>query len=199
MLSLPTGFLWELAPSFGLAAVAVIAAHCFRRFLIKRMLRWGDFSHRIERLSFFWPWVLGLYVVLTHLPGPPRAVRYIDKVLDLYLYATGTLMAIHLSLWVLQRFLTEQGIVAPVSKTVHKGIYALFVLVGTLLLFLRIDVPVSPFLTVIGIGGLATVLAFQETLSDTAAGYHLLSERRLRIGDRIRLHSGEEGIVQEVL
>lgn len=194
----PEEFPWELAFLVGLTAAVMLAAHFLRKFLLRQLSAEGDLGRRIERLSAYWPWVLGLYVLLTHVPHPPRVLKHADKLLDLYLFATGTLIAIELTVWVIQRFLIEKGIAAPISKSVYKGMYAVFFLLGGLLLFLKIDFPVSPILTVLGIGGLATVLAFQDTLSDTAAGYHLLTERRFRVGDRIRLHSGEEGTVLEV-
>ncbi|NKE70086.1 trehalose-6-phosphate synthase [Candidatus Manganitrophus noduliformans] len=201
MTKLLEAFPWELAFLFGLAGVVMASAHFLRKFLLRQLTAsedLGDLARRMGRLSYYWPSVLGVYVLLTHLPDQPRALKHADKLLDLYLFATGTLMAIEFSIWVIRRFLREKGIAAPISKSVFNGVYALFVLLGVLLLFLKIDFPISPILTVIGIGGLATVLAFQDTLSDTAAGYHLLAERRLRVGDRIRLHSGEEGTVLEV-
>lgn len=198
MPNVPDEFPWEWVFLFGLTSVVMIAARLLRRFLLRQLGSSGELARRLERLSYYWPWVLGVYVLLTHLPHPPRLLKHADKLLDLYLFATGTLMAIDFTTWVIQRFLNEKGISTPISRSVYKGIYALFFLLGGLLLFRKLDFPISPILTVVGIGGLATVLAFQDTLSDTAAGYHLLAERRLRVGDRIRLHSGEEGTVLEV-
>ncbi|MFY9271103.1 MAG: trehalose-6-phosphate synthase [Candidatus Manganitrophaceae bacterium] len=172
--------------------------HLLRRFLLKQIRPWKDLAERIERLSYYWPLALGLYFLWANLPLKYPLLRHADLLLDLYLYPTGALMAIHLTLWVFQKFLSEKEISTPITKAVQNGVYAFFFLLGALFLLLKIHLPISPLLTVLGIGGLAAILAFQETLSDTAAGYQLLSERRLRVGDRIRLHSGEEGTVLDV-
>ncbi|TLY18330.1 MAG: mechanosensitive ion channel, partial [Nitrospirae bacterium] len=53
-------------------------------------------------------------------------------------------------------------------------------------------------LTALGVGGLAVALALQETLSNFFAGVHLLLEKPLRVGDFVKLESGQEGYVVDI-
>jgi small-conductance mechanosensitive channel len=53
-------------------------------------------------------------------------------------------------------------------------------------------------LTALGVGGLAVALALQDSLSNLFAGMHLLMERPIRVGDYIKISSGEEGFVSDI-
>ena len=50
----------------------------------------------------------------------------------------------------------------------------------------------------LGIGSLAVGLALQDTLSNLFAGFYLTLDRPARVGDYIRLESGEEGYVETI-
>jgi small-conductance mechanosensitive channel len=56
----------------------------------------------------------------------------------------------------------------------------------------------TPLLTAFGVGGLAVALALQDTLSNLFAGFYVSISRLLRIGDYIKLSSGEEGYVTDI-
>lgn len=83
--------------------------------------------------------------------------------------------------------------------TLIRKIGNVFVLGIGLLCILRVaGVDISPLLASGAIGGLAIALAAQDTFSNLFAGYFLIIDRPIRVGDFIRLESGEEGYVQEI-
>lgn len=45
---------------------------------------------------------------------------------------------------------------------------------------------------------LAVALALQDTLSNLFAGFHILASHQIKIGDYIKLESGEEGFVTDI-
>ena len=71
-------------------------------------------------------------------------------------------------------------------------------IIGGLVLLSGLGISVTPLLTALGVGGLAVALALQDTLSNFFAGIHLLMERPIRVGDFIRLESGQEGYVEDI-
>jgi small-conductance mechanosensitive channel len=81
------------------------------------------------------------------------------------------------------------------------GLTLLFV---TILLVLNIhEVSVSPLLASAGIAGIAIGLAAKETLSDILAGIFLITDRPMRVGDRVKIerigqHWGGWGDVLDV-
>ena len=60
------------------------------------------------------------------------------------------------------------------------------------------DVSLTPLLTTLGVGGLAVALALQDTLSNLFAGFYVSVSGLVRIGDYIRLSSGEEGYISDI-
>jgi small-conductance mechanosensitive channel len=48
------------------------------------------------------------------------------------------------------------------------------------------------------VGGLAVALALQDTLANLFAGIHILVEKSIRVGDFIRLETGQEGRVEDI-
>ena len=71
-------------------------------------------------------------------------------------------------------------------------------IVGILVMLSGLGVSITPILTALGVGGLAVALALQDTLSNFFAGLHLLMDKPLRVGDFVKLESGQEGYVEDI-
>jgi small-conductance mechanosensitive channel len=71
-------------------------------------------------------------------------------------------------------------------------------LLGLLFLLNYLDVDIRPLLTALGVGGLAVALALQGTLSNLFAGLYISASSQIRVGDYIKLESGEEGFVVDI-
>ena len=56
----------------------------------------------------------------------------------------------------------------------------------------------TPLLTALGVGGLAVALALQDTLSNLFGGFYVTVAGQIRLGDYIRLNSGEEGFITDI-
>ncbi len=56
----------------------------------------------------------------------------------------------------------------------------------------------GPALAALGVAGLAVSLALQSTLTDLISGIQIIVARQVRIGDYVRLSSGEEGYVTDI-
>lgn len=70
--------------------------------------------------------------------------------------------------------------------------------IGVLVALQSLDIPITPVLGALGVGGLAVALALQGTLSNFFGGVHLLMSRKIRPGDFIRLDGSEEGTVLDI-
>jgi small-conductance mechanosensitive channel len=57
---------------------------------------------------------------------------------------------------------------------------------------------IKTILTALGIGGLAVALALQDTLSNLFAGFYVAVARQIRLGDYVKLNTGEEGYVSDI-
>jgi small-conductance mechanosensitive channel len=57
---------------------------------------------------------------------------------------------------------------------------------------------IAPFLTALGVGGLAISLALKDTLSDFFAGLHILLSQKVKPGDFVEMDSGHMGYVRNI-
>ena len=69
---------------------------------------------------------------------------------------------------------------------------------GLLVLLQALGLSITPLLTALGVGGLAVALALQDTLANLFAGIHILASRKVRLGDYVKLDTGEEGFVIDI-
>lgn len=179
-----------------------------RRVLLPRLARlaeattWtGDDVLATSLRGFlpFWCLLAGLAIGLQLVVLPVAIDSTIEKGLL-------TLAIFSASLWaanVLARVL-ELGIGprttgrAPLAGVTRYTVKLAVLSVGGLMLLSTLGISVTPVLTTLGIGGLAVALGLQDTLSNLFAGMHITLARNLRVGDFIRLESGEEGFVEDI-
>jgi small-conductance mechanosensitive channel len=83
----------------------------------------------------------------------------------------------------------------PVSSLTRNTASASIAVLGLLVILNGLGLSIAPMLTALGIGGLAVALALQEPLANFFAGLFIALAGQIRIGDYIRLETGQEGYV----
>jgi len=71
-------------------------------------------------------------------------------------------------------------------------------ILGILVMFDHFGRSITPILTALGVGGLAVALALQDTLSNLFSGFYVAVAGQIRLGDYIKLNTGEEGYVTDI-
>jgi len=85
------------------------------------------------------------------------------------------------------------------SRGIIKGlIRGILIGIGAMIFLDVIGVSITPLLASLGIGSLAVALALQDTLSNFFAGIYTMVDKPVRVGDFIKLETGEEGYVTDV-
>ena len=88
----------------------------------------------------------------------------------------------------------DDRLLPPLKRILPLVVYSLAILMALSVL----NIPISPILAGLGIGGLAVALAVQPTLANFFAGTYVVTEGELNIGDYIELQGGPSGYVVEV-
>ena len=83
----------------------------------------------------------------------------------------------------------------PVSSLTRNIAWVLIAVLGLLVILNGLGLSIAPMLTALGVGGLAVALALQEPLADFFAGLFLTLAGQIRLGDYVKLDSGQERYV----
>jgi small-conductance mechanosensitive channel len=161
------------------------------------------------RALLFWGLGLtGFYHALGDLPWLQQHEKF-SRLLD---RASGVLWVL-LVLWTLQRMLLvtlhwyveragenpdAHNAALAQATLVRKIVRALLAGIGIVYILRAAGADISPLLASGAIGGLAVALAAQDTLSNLFAGFYLTLDRPIRVGDFIRLETGQEGFVEAI-
>jgi small-conductance mechanosensitive channel len=176
--------------------------------IIRRRLRrrgtitsWGGDNVVLGALRtaiLIWFAVAGAAAASAALPLRPHAAQLIQKgLLALVVFATTLAFARAAADSVKLYSLRTAGAVRSSSIFVTLTRLAVFA-VGLLILLQTLGVSITPLLTALGVGGLAVALALQDTLANLFAGVHIIASKKVRLGDFVKLDSGEEGHVIDI-
>jgi small-conductance mechanosensitive channel len=203
--------MWHLAPDLlqpMVAGLAVTAGALVLRALLSRRLAraaaaagpgaqeslgWGT-----GIASLLWCFVVGAWAALEAADLAPRHAQRLEMLLQALVIATTTITAAGLLASGSARVARRHGLTVALTGLSQAVIRTGVLLVGGLVLLGHLGVAISPLLTAVGIGGLATALALQDTLSNVFGGVHLLADKPIRVGDLIRLENGMEGVVEDI-
>ncbi len=200
-------FLRVLAPPLGAAAgvtlALLIARHyAFRwleRLTRRTATRLDEFLIQALRTpTILWCVALGLIAGLDAAPLPRRLATWGTSAVAALVVLSITIVAANLLARGLQNLgqrIQVETAVTGLGTTLTK---ALVFLLGGLLILSTLGISVTPLLAALGVGGLAVGLALQDTLSNLFSGIHILVEKPVRVGDYVKLETGQEGYVTDI-
>jgi small-conductance mechanosensitive channel len=93
---------------------------------------------------------------------------------------------------------TSSKINEALLPLLNRLINILVVLIAVITVLHHFGQDVSSLVVSLGVGSLAIALAAQETIANMIGSFVIMTDRPFRVGDRIKLPSGEMGDVQEI-
>ncbi len=205
MLAVPEVIVAWIAPAV-VVALGIVLGFFARGWLHGRLVSWArrtrwegdDIIVQATRWHLpFLVFLVGVYVGLHVAPVSDSFVERAEKVLAGLVTISITAMMVVIASGFIHLYArrTEFGPeLEPAAQQV-----ALITITGTGFLFFlgAVGVPATPLLLVLGIAALAGALAMRNALPDIFAWMSIAVSGQIRRGDRIRLESGEEGVVIE--
>lgn len=186
-------------------AVVTGVALGLRHLAFRALFKWAagtrldEIVLRSLRLpSIAWAILIGVYVAVDTAPLSPRPTALILNFVYGLLVLSVTAAIANLSGAALGHALKEKNLPIPATGLSLAIFKTTIWVVGVLVLLSSLGVSITPILTALGVGGLAVALALQETLSNFFAGLHLLLSRPFRVGDFVKLETGQEGHVLDI-
>jgi len=180
----------------------------FRRIVFDRLSRWASTARtRIINVlidSLHGPFLLWILILAIHLSTEysalPRAfTRWSGKLLLALWIISFTLVLSRLSGRLVRVYSTRLEGALPVSTLTEVLASSIIGILGFLTLLQQVfEIDIRAILAALGVGGLAVALALQDTLSNLFAGFYVSVARQIRIGDFVRVDTGQTGYVQDI-
>ena len=188
-----------LASALLLLVVRGIAFRLINRWADKTETKLDDIIvGSLKTPSVYWCLAIGLFIGVALSDLPHKYVVYLTKTIHIVIIFSITLAAANLSGKVFRNYIRTSNLPIPTTGLAYGILKAVIIIIGFLIILSVLGISITPLLTALGVGGLAVALALQDTLANLFAGIHILMEKSIRVGDFIRLETGQEGYVEDI-
>jgi small-conductance mechanosensitive channel len=152
----------------------------------------------VHRPFLFWFLILGVFIAIQVSVVTPQIKAITTKAMgSLFVFSLGWLV-INLCGQLLEIYLPRLKARWP-TITLAKNVTRATIVVVCALIILEIwGMPTSPLLVLIAVAILAAALALRNAAPNLFAGFHLSATQQIKVGDYIKLETGEQGYVTEI-
>lgn len=184
--------------------VAWLLGYLIRAVVVSRIARvasrtggtWDDaVVGELGSRMALWALLVGAWLSIGYWDLPPRPHLLASRLVFVLGAASVTLFAAAVT----SRFIASYGTAfagtVPITGLTQNIVWMLVVIFGLLIILNGLGLSIAPMLTALGVGGLAVALALQEPLANLFAGLFVTLAGHVRVGDYVKLDSGEEGTI----
>ncbi|MBI4654351.1 MAG: mechanosensitive ion channel family protein [Nitrospirae bacterium] len=148
--------------------------------------------------SIYWCIAIGLYIGVAISGFPERYVFYFSKAIHVIVIFSITIATANLSGKVFREYIQKSELPIPTTGLAYGILKGTIFVIGLLIVLTVLGISITPLITALGVGGLAIALALKDTLENLFAGIHILIEKSIRVGDFVKLETGQEGYVEDI-
>lgn len=187
--------------------ITVIVGWILRKIIISRLQAWSKLTaSRLDNMivsaiktpMIIWFVILGLYFGLEVSKLPEDLVDIVHKVLLALVIFSVTIVLANIVGSLIKIYSAQVETALPVTSLTQNISKIVIFVIGILVILNSLGISITPILAALGVGGLAVALALQDTLSNLFAGFYITVARQVRVGDFVKLESGEEGYVADI-
>ncbi len=195
-----------LLPAF-ILVLTLIVGLLVRRLLFSALTHWARKTsgqmddiiiHAVRGPFMIWILMLAIHLAAEVSPLPERIRGLIAKILLFLLIASLTMVGSKMASEMVRVYGTRAQGALPVTSLTQNLAQLAVIIIGILILMNSLGISITPLLTALGVGGLAVALGLQDTLANFFAGFYVSLAGYVRLGDYIKLNSGEEGYVNDI-
>lgn len=188
-----------ISSSAALLVLRLLGLRIFHRWAEKTQTRLDDIILASLRVpSIYWCIALGLRFGVGVSELPERQISFFNRGIEVLIVLSATFAVAGVAGAVFNDYVRRADVTLPGTGLANGLIKGTILIVGFLVMLSMLGISITPIITALGIGGLAVALALQDTLANLFAGIHVLIEKPIRIGDFIRLETGQEGYVEDI-
>ena len=189
------------------AVASVVVLLALRTITFRIFQRWTEkAATKIDGIvlsSFRWPSVLwavalGIYISIAFSDLSERYIFYLTRIIHVILILSVTFAVANLLGRIFQSYIRQSNLPLPTTGLAYGLLKGIIIAIGILIVLSVLGISITPLITALGVGGLAVALALQDTLANLFAGIHVLMEKSIRVGDFVKLETGQEGYVDDI-
>lgn len=200
---------WALSLIWSAATIAAswLAGQLISRVLCRRLETWAAKTawqwdellvQALRRGIPLWSLLGGVYIALGFWALPEHFQRVLGSLTYVLIWLSVTFIAAGLAGKLILLYSKQFQHALPVTSVTENIARILIIALGMLMILNGLGISITPILTALGVGGLAVALALQDTLSNLFAGLYLTLAREIRVGNYVKLETGEEGYVEDI-
>lgn len=187
--------------------LTLLGGTLLRRFLFNRLSEWSrmtkteldDIIVSSTRAPFLiWCAMLGAYLATETSKIPEAWIHMIGRIIFVLGAISVTVVLANISSRLIKLYSGKIEAALPVTSLTQNISRIIIFGVGILVILNSLGIAITPILATLGVGGLAMALALQDTLSNLFSGFHIIIAKQVKVGDYIKLNSGEEGYVTDI-
>ncbi|MFZ6017335.1 MAG: mechanosensitive ion channel family protein [Nitrospirota bacterium] len=183
----------------GLFVIRGIAFRLLHRWAEKTEAKIDDIIIKAFKTpSIYWCIAIGLYIGVAISELPQRYIFYFSKTIHVIVIFSITIATANLSGKIFKDYIQKSELPLPTTGLAYGMLKGIILIIGFLIILTVLGVSITPLITALGVGGLAVALALQDTLANLFAGLHILMEKSIRVGDFVKLETGQEGYVEDI-
>lgn len=148
--------------------------------------------------SIYWCIAIGLYISVAISELPERYAFYLTKAINVLVIISITIATADFVGKAFRAYVRKLALAIPTTGLAYGILKGTILVIGFLIILTILGISITPLITALGVVGLAVALALQDTLANLFAGIHILIEKSIRVGDFIRLETGQEGYVEDI-
>jgi small-conductance mechanosensitive channel len=193
-----------LAWTVGTLAASWVVGHLLGAVLMSRVPKWmtgrqqrlTESALRILRKRLpWWSLLIGAWLAAGYWPLTAEGHLLVARTAFVLGALSVTLALAALASQSVDAYGALIGPALPVSSLTRNVAWTLIAVLGLLVILNGLGLSITPMLTALGVGGLAVALALQEPLANFFAGVFITLAGQIRVGDYVKLDSGQEGYV----
>jgi len=179
--------------------VEKIVIGTLKRIAKRTHWEWDDIVVRSIRMMFpIWFGTAGIYAVLQFTKLEKSHIVFINKVLIVLIIASITMLIARITSGFIKLISGRTHGVMKATTLFSRTTSLVIYLIGGFIILQNLNIEITPLITALGVGGLAVALALQDTLGNLFSGIQIMLTKQVRLGDYVKLSSGEEGYVTDI-
>ena len=200
-------WLQQLIPSLVAVLTAYLVGQFISRTVCRRLMAWASKTawkwdevviDSLRRGIPAWSVLVGLVGAASFWQLPEHVFTVFTRAIYVLLWLSMTFVVAGLVGRLVVLYSSQFERTVPVASITQNIAKIIIVAIGLLMILNGMGISIAPVLTALGVGGLAVALALQDTLSNLFSGFYLTMTRQIRVGDFIKLESGQEGYVEDI-